>query len=85
MKDSTKTEIILKIYYRLHMRPVTVKSIKKWLEGSGVECSERSVYRCLDDLTQYISVLGEEIEVLRSDTNQKIWKLKHSKASESLR
>jgi len=84
MKDLTKTELILKIYNRLHMRPVTIKSLKVWLESTDIDCSERSLYRYLNDLTRNVSQLGEEIEVTYGENNQKTWKLIHFKIGETL-
>ncbi|PCJ80463.1 MAG: hypothetical protein COA49_08305 [Bacteroidetes bacterium] len=84
MKELSKTELILKIYNRLHMRPVTIKSLKAWLERNSIECSERSLYRYLNDLTRNVSQLGEEIEVTYGDNNQKTWKLIHFKIGERL-
>jgi predicted DNA-binding transcriptional regulator YafY len=84
MADNTKTAIILKIYNRLHMRPLTVRSLKEWLEKDNIFCSERSLYRYLDELTTFVSILGEEIEIERGNNNQKRWILRHSSASKQL-
>jgi predicted DNA-binding transcriptional regulator YafY len=83
-RENTKTEIILKIYNRLHMRPLTVRSLKEWLEKDNIFCSERSLYRYLDELTTFVSILGEEIEIERGTNNQKKWILRHSSASKQL-
>lgn len=84
MVDNTKTAIILKIYNRLRMRPLTVLSLKEWLEKDNIFCSERSLYRYLDELTTFVSILGEEIEIERGANNQKSWILRHSSASKQL-
>ncbi|MBC8464628.1 MAG: WYL domain-containing protein [Bacteroidetes bacterium] len=84
MKEYSKTKIILKIYNRLHLRAVTVRSVKEWLDGEGILCSERSIYRYLDELTDQVSISGEEIEVSTGDNNQKIWKLVHSTSTQQL-
>lgn len=66
------------------MRPLTVRSLKEWLEKDNIFCSERSLYRYLDELTNFVSILGEEIEIERGTNNQKRWILRHTSASKKL-
>ncbi len=77
-----KSAIILKIYSYMRNHVVSIKIIREHLENAGIFVSNRSLLRYMDELTDHVSVLGEEIEVYRGEKNKKIWKLYYKNTSE---
>ncbi|MFV0607483.1 MAG: WYL domain-containing protein [Niabella sp.] len=79
-----KSEIILKLYARLKQSPCTINLLEDWKRKNGYTFSNRSLYRYLDELSQGLSIKGENIEVTQGEYNKKTWKLVYNNSQKDL-
>lgn len=82
--NSSKSEIILKLYSRLKQSPCTIAIFEDWKRKNGYTFTNRSLYRYLNELSKELKVHGETIEVLTGEYNKKIWKIVYADSSKEL-
>lgn len=80
---STKSNNLLKIYSRLKRGPVTIEIIKQWARKNGINISERTFYRYMDDL-ENLMLENEKVVMIQGEKNKKIWKIEFDNSSSKL-
>lgn len=81
---STKSERLLKIYGRLKLGPVTIEVIKNWAAKNDLKFSERTFYRDLKSLENFVLLENEKIEVQIGEKNKKTWRIEYDSTKEKL-
>lgn len=77
---SEKASRLLKIYSRLKTSAQTIDTIKKWAKDSGIDVSDRQLYRDLKEIENLTLQEGETLLVKEGEKNRKIWKIEFDKS-----
>lgn len=70
-----KSERLLKIYARLKRSPATIEMLQEWACRNGIEISDRTLYRDMQHLENFMLLDGERLVVSKGEKNKKTWKI----------
>lgn len=79
MADDKKIARLFKIYQRLKRGPVTIEVLRAWCRRQGIDVSDRTLYRDLEDLSLYFETDRERIVTEKGEFNKTTWRLVNRK------